>query len=105
MPWDNITAFLNAKPEYRKTFELAVKDEEEHSNDQWYLGWEWYNVETHPTKLMRLVTEGIASVKFKSNRSTNYVLKDRAAVKQSLTLLDARREVDAKRKAQSSTGG
>jgi hypothetical protein len=100
---DIVTNLLIAKPEYRKTFELAVTEEEEHSNDQHYLGWEWYKVETHPSKLMRLVTEGIARINFKSNSSTNYVLKDREAVKQALTHLDARREVAAKRKAQSST--
>jgi len=79
------TILLFAKGEYRKTYELAIKSEEEHANDQHYLGWQWFDVETHPSKLIRLVTEGVAKVNFRSNRSTHYLLKDRAAVKKALS--------------------
>lgn len=101
-----VTTFLLSRLEYRKTFELAVKEEEEHTSNPHYLGWEWYKVETHPSRLMRLVTEGIARINFKSNSSTNYLLKDRDAVKKALSGLDREiqrqkeiREVEAHRAA------
>ena len=37
---------------------------------------------------MRLVTEGIARINFKSNSSTNYLLKERGIVKEALARLD-----------------
>ncbi|MGI0083056.1 MAG: hypothetical protein ACREAF_04990 [Nitrosopumilaceae archaeon] len=76
------------KPEYLKTLTLAVKHEEENLSKEYYLGWEWFNVETHPAKLIRLVTEGIAQVRFKSNSSTHYLLKDRDSVKKILARIE-----------------
>jgi hypothetical protein len=107
---ENVVSFLLARPEYRKTLELAVKEEEQHANEQHYLGWQWFGVETNPSKLMRLVTEGIARVSFKSNSSTNYMLKERSEVKIALSGLDKeiqrlreRGEVEAKRAAKRTT--
>jgi len=75
---------LSEKPDYLKTLQLAVGKEEENVANKNYLGWEWYDVETHPARLIRLVTSGIARVNFKSNSSTCYLLKDRDAVKRAL---------------------
>lgn len=103
---ESVIEFLLARPEYRKTLELAVKEEDQHANEQHYLGWQWFSVETHPTKLMRLVTEGIARVAFKSNSSTNYMLKEKDEVRKALSGLDREiqrqkelREIQAKRTA------
>lgn len=82
---EDVAVFLLARPEYQKTLQLAVKHEAEHATEPYYLGWQWFDVETHPTKLMRLVTDGIAKVKFKSNRTTGYLLKDKEAVKKALS--------------------
>lgn len=104
MSHEDVMTFLLARREYRKTLELAVKEEEQHANEQHYLGWQWFGVETHPSKLMRLVTEGIARVNFKSNSSTNYMLKEKNEVKIALSGLDKeiqrlreRGEVETKR--------
>lgn len=79
-----VKGLLEKKPEYEKTLKLAIEKEEENLTRDTYLGWEWYDVETHPAKLIKLVTEGIAKVNFKSNSSTCYLLKDREIVKQVL---------------------
>jgi hypothetical protein len=79
-----VQPLLEKKPEYLKTLTLAIKHEEENSTKQYYLGWEWFDVETHPAKLIKLVTESIAKVNFKSNNATHYLLKDRDAVKKIL---------------------
>jgi hypothetical protein len=75
---------LSQKPDYLKTLELAIRNEEQNSTNKNYLGWEWHHVETHPARLIRLVTSGIARVNFKSNSATCYLLKDREAIKKAL---------------------
>jgi len=79
-----VVAFLREHPEYIKTLEKAVEQEEQNASNKGYLGWEWYNVETLGAKLMRLVTSGIVRVNFKSRSTTCYLLKDRDAVKKVL---------------------
>jgi hypothetical protein len=75
---------LSQKPDYLKTLQLAVSKEEQNSTNKNYLGWQWFDVETHPARLIRLVTSGIARVNFKSNSATCYLLKDREAIKKAL---------------------
>ena len=72
---------LEKYPEYRKTLSLAVVHEETAPNPMSYQGWQWHDVETHPTKLIRLVTEGISRINLKTRQSTYYILRDRDAVK------------------------
>jgi len=79
-----IVAFLKEHPEYLKTLEKAVEQEEQNASNKSYLGWEWFDVETLGAKLMRLVTSGIVKVNFKSRSTTCYLLKDRDAVKKAL---------------------
>lgn len=86
----NVSILLRGKGEFRKTLDLAVEAEEQHANEPHYLGWQWFDVETHPTRLMRLVTEGIAKVNFKSNSSTCYMLKDRNGVKKALSNVEVK---------------
>lgn len=81
-----IGLFLNRFPEYRKTLRLAATHEEASRGSRPYQGWQWHDVETHPTKLLRLVTEGIARVTLKTRHATYYVLKDRETVKQYLAI-------------------
>jgi len=86
---NEIVAFLGKHPEYSKSLRLAVEHEVKNQREH-YLGWEWYDVEIHPTKLIRLVTDGIAKVNFKSRSATCYLLKDRGAVKRALDSTSAR---------------
>ena len=71
--------FLERFPEYSKTLRLAAVFEENAGSPA--QGWRWHDVETHPTKLIRLVTDGIARVSLKTRGATFYLLRDREAVK------------------------
>ncbi len=77
--------FLERFPEHLKTLRLALVHEETGEGERNYRGWQWSDVETHPTKLIRLVTEGISRVNLKTRHSTHYLLKDREAVKKALS--------------------
>jgi hypothetical protein len=48
------------------------------------MGWRWDDVEVHPTRLIRLVTNGINRINLKTRRATYYLLKDRAETKRAL---------------------
>ncbi|OLD78283.1 hypothetical protein E6H18_06645 [Candidatus Bathyarchaeota archaeon] len=74
--------FLERFPEYSKTLRLAAVYEE--SSGTPLQGWRWHDVETHPTKLIRLVTDGLAKVSQKTRGATYYLLRDREAVKRIL---------------------
>ena len=78
-----ILLFLERFPEYRKTLILAVAHEDQ-GGALSYQGWQWHHVETHPTKLIRLITEGIAKVNVKTRHTTYYVLRERDLVKKVL---------------------
>ena len=80
----NTVQLLAQKPEYLKTLQLAVEKEEDNLSNKQYLGWQWSDVETHPAKLMTLITNSIAKVNFKSNSSTCYLLKNRESVKRAI---------------------
>jgi len=71
---------LDRFPEHAKTLRLAVVHEESGKGETNYRGWQWSDVEVHPTKLMRLVIEGISKVNIKTRHSTNYLLRDSNAV-------------------------
>jgi hypothetical protein len=74
-----VQLFLERFPEYNKTLRLALVSEETAATPS--QGWRWHDVETHPTKLIRLVTDGIARVSLKTRGATYYLLRDREAVK------------------------
>jgi len=46
--------------------------------------WQWHEVERHSTKLIRLITEGIAKVNLKTKQTTYYLLRDKSLVKRTL---------------------
>src|SRR3989442_5401305 len=71
-----VRSFIEKFPEYRKTLILAAAHEDA-SNSTSYRGWQWQDVETHPTKLIRLITEGIAYVDFKSRAPSSYLIRGR----------------------------
>ena len=81
---EKVKLFLGRYPEYEKTLRLAVAHEESVAAIDGK-GWQWHDVDTHPTKLIRLVTEGIARIRVKSRQATYYVLRERNVVKQTLT--------------------
>lgn len=82
---NSIRLFLEKFPEYMKTLRLALNHEESAPGASSYLGWQWHNVDTHPTKLVRLVTEGISRLNLKTRRATYYLLRDRRVVKKILS--------------------
>ena len=81
---NKLAFFLEKFPEYRKTLKLAVTHEESGHEHRSYQGWQWHDVETHPTKLIRLVTEGISKINLRTRQATSYLLRDREAVKRVL---------------------
>ncbi len=81
---NKLASFLEKFPEYRKTLRLAVTHEETGGQARTYQGWQWHDVETHPTKLIRLVTEGISRISLRTRQATVYLLRDRDAVKRAL---------------------
>ncbi len=78
---NKLSLFLERFPEYRKTLMLAVTHEDSTTNALNYQGWQWHDVETHPTKLIRLVTEGISRISLRTRQATYYLLRDRDVVK------------------------
>lgn len=72
-------------PKVSPILQAAVREEEAHAADETWLGWTWYQVQAHPSTLMKLVISGIIRVNFKSNSQTCYLLSDRGAVKQVLS--------------------
>ena len=86
-PEEKILRFLMENPKYIEILERAVKFEEEHSKEPYYLGWEWSDVRAHPAEIMKLIREGIVVINYKSRRYTHYVLTNREAVKRCLARL------------------
>jgi len=81
----DLTKFLN-DPKCAAVLKKAVEVEERLDKDQYRAGygWEWHEVQAYPATLVKLVVGGILRVTHKSNRSTMYLLVDRAAVKRAL---------------------
>ena len=75
---------LDSFPIYHKVLELAVAHEEKGLHSPGYMGWRWHDVEVHPTRLMRLVTDGISRISIRTRQATYYLLKDRAEIKRAL---------------------
>lgn len=59
------------------------------------MGWRWDDVEIHPTRLIRLVTEGITRISHRTRKATYYLLRDRAEVKRALEDDSAETRFDA----------
>lgn len=82
--YNNVVQLLAQKQEYLKTLQLAVQKEEENLSGKQYQGWQWFDVETHPAKIVRLITSSIVKVNLKSSGSTYYLLKNRESVKRAI---------------------
>jgi hypothetical protein len=81
---DKVKKFLTENPKFVEILKKAVEHEENHAKDAHYLGWEWSDVRAYPAELMKLVREGIVDIKYKSKRSTYYILANKEAVKKYL---------------------
>jgi len=79
-----ISLFLAKFPEYFKVLRLALNHEDSAADVPNYQGWQWHDVQAHPTKLIRLVTEGIAKICWKTRNSTCYLLRDSDAVRKAI---------------------
>lgn len=73
--------FLAKYPDYRKALWLAARSEEEGLNNPSYQGWQWSDLEMHPTRVLKLVIEGIAKISLRTRRATYYLLKEPELVK------------------------
>ena len=73
--------FLARFPDYSKALWLAARSEEEGSGNPSYQGWQWSDVEMHPTRVLKLVIEGVAKINMRTRRATYYLLKEPDLVK------------------------
>ena len=81
-PHENyVEQFLAKFPDYRKALWLAARSEEEGLGNPSYQGWQWSDVEMHPTRVLKLVIEGIAKISLRTRRATYYLLKEPDLVK------------------------
>jgi hypothetical protein len=81
-PHENyVETFLAKYPDYRKALWLAARSEEEGQSNPSYQGWQWSDLEMHPTRVLKLVIEGIAKIALRTRRATYYLLKDPELVK------------------------
>jgi hypothetical protein len=81
-PQENyVETFLMKYPDYRKALWLAARSEEESLGYPTYQGWQWSDLEMHPTRVLKLVIEGIARISMRTRRATYYLLKDPELVK------------------------
>ena len=81
-PHENyVEQFLAKFPDYRKALWLAARSEEEGLGNPSYQGWQWSDLEMHPTRVLKLVIEGIAKIGLRTRRATYYLLKEPDLVK------------------------
>ncbi|OLD14140.1 MAG: hypothetical protein AUI97_02480 [Crenarchaeota archaeon 13_1_40CM_3_52_17] len=81
-PQENyVDQFLARFPDYRKALWLAARSEEEGLGNPSYQGWQWSDIEMHPTRVLKLVIEGIAKINMRTRRATYYLLKEPDLVK------------------------
>jgi len=84
-----IVAYLRANPDYVPIVRRALEYESEEEKKGYYLGFEWWNVGVKPSRLNKLVYDGLLKVSYKSRKSTCYKLIDRDAVEKALRILEA----------------
>src|SRR5947209_9343563 len=74
-PQENyVEQFLARFPDYRKALWLAARSEEEGLGNPSDQGRKWSDVEMHPTRVLKLVIEGIAKISMRTRRATYYLL-------------------------------
>jgi hypothetical protein len=76
-----VEQFLAKYPDYRKALWLAARSEDEGAGNPLYQGWQWSDLEMHPTRVLKLVIEGVAKISLRTRRATYYLLKDSELVK------------------------
>ena len=64
-----------------KALWLAARSEEEGVGNPSYQGWQWSDLEMHPTRVLKLVIEGLSRISLRTRRATYYLLKDPELVK------------------------
>ena len=76
-----VEEFLAKSPDYRKALWLAARSEDEGVGNPSYQGWQWNDLEMHPTRVLKLIIEGLAKINLRTRRATYYLLKDPELVK------------------------
>jgi len=76
---------LSANPDIRHILARALEVEEEgRASSSYYLGWRWDEIPVQTQKLRVLVEEGLVKVNYKSQSSTEYLLRDPELVREAL---------------------
>ena len=75
--YEKIVKLVKEKPIYGEILKRAVEIERNPPNDfvRDY-GWEWHHVQAMPPYLVKLVSEGILQITYKSRKYTHYKLVD-----------------------------
>jgi len=63
-------------PKLQEVLERFVREERAGRQKDYFLGLEWFQVQSNPKYLNSLVTRGLLRIEFKSNNTTTYVLDD-----------------------------
>ena len=84
---------LVENPEWRETLSEALaqeaQGEEKYKDKEYnYLGWEWYDVHTHPAILNRMVTERLLDLVLSTRSAKHYRLRNPELVKEVLKDLE-----------------
>jgi Holliday junction DNA helicase RuvB len=89
---DEAVEFLKNNLEYVDILKKAVELEEniEQDANRPLLEWEWYEIQTHPSKINKLITNGFIEVVYKTNRATYYKLADQDSVKLAVEQIENR---------------
>jgi len=84
-----VREYLQEHPDLANILKLAVEVEETHAGEEHWLGWEWYEVQAHPSTINKLVVKGLVRVNFHSANFTHYKLVDLEATKEVLRDFEA----------------
>lgn len=82
--YETIMQVLRKNSRILDALRKAIDYEETHSQEQHYLGWEWWEVSLRPVQLNKLIEEGVVNINYKSNNSTHYLLVDREQTKKAI---------------------
>jgi len=86
---------LAANPEVRRVMARALEVEEEgRASSPHYLGWRWDEIPIQTQKLRVLVEEGLVKVNYKSQSSTEYLLREPELVQQALEVVGEEEQLE-----------
>jgi len=84
-----VLEYLNEHPEYADLLRLAVEEEENHAEEDGWLGWSWSDVKAYPATINKLIIDGFVKKTYDSASFTNYKLVNLEDIKEGLKQFDA----------------